>query len=69
MKKLTRISAIIKLLEKWDNYEDCDFTGKNAVYTCKTRLTEEQKKIIRTREGVKILVSKNGDKNAVLVAI
>ena len=69
MKKLTRISAIIKLLKKWNKYDDFDFAGNNAIYTCKTRLTEQQKKIIRAREGVKILVSKNGDKNAVLVAI
>ena len=69
MKKLTRISAIIKLLKKWDKYEDFDFSGNNAIYTCKTRLNEQQKKIIRSREGVKILVSKTGDKNAVLVSI
>ena len=69
MKKLTRISAIIKLLKKWDKYEDFDFTGNKVIYTCKTRLTEQQKKIIREREGVKILVSKNGEKNAVLVSI
>ena len=68
MKKLTRISAIIKLLKKWNNYDTCDFAGNNAIYTCKTRLTEQQKKIIRAREGVKILVSKNGEKNAVLVS-
>ena len=69
MKKLTRISAIIRLLNKWKNYDDVNFTGNNAIYKCKQRLTEEQKKIIRAREGVKILVSKNGEKNAVLVAI
>ena len=69
MKKLTRISAIIRLLNKWNNYDDFEFTGNNAIYKCKKRLTEEQKKIIRAREGVKILVSKNGEKNAVLVAI
>ena len=68
MKKLTRISAIIRLLKKWNNYDDCDFTGNNAIYTCKTRLSDGQKKIIRAREGVKILVSKNGEKNAVLVS-
>ena len=68
MKKITRISAIIKLLTKWDNYEDFDFTGNNAIYKCKTRLSEQQKKMIRAREGVKILISKNGEKNAVLVS-
>ena len=68
MKKLTRISAIIRLLKKWNKYEDCNFTGNNAIYTCKTRLTKEQKKIVRAREGVKILISKNGEKNAVLVS-
>ena len=62
------MSAIIKLLKKWDKYDDCDFVGNNAIYTCKARLTEQQKKIIRFREGVKILVSKTGDKNAVLVS-
>ena len=69
MKKLTRLSAIIRLLEKWDNYDDFNFSGNNAFYKCKKRLTEEQKKMISAREGVKILVSKNGEKNAVLVAI
>lgn len=69
MKKLTRYSAIIRLLEKWNNYDDFDFSGNNAIYKCKARLTEHQKKIIRLREGVKILVSKTGDKNAVLVSI
>lgn len=69
MKKLTRVVAIIRLLEKWKKYEDSDFSGNNAIYTCKTLLSEKQKKIIRAREGVKILVSKNGEKNAVLVSI
>ena len=69
MKKLTRLSSIIRLLEKWDKYDDFDFSGNNAIYTCKTLLSEQQKKIIRAREGVKILVSKNGEKNAVLVSI
>ena len=69
MKKLTRISAIIKLLKKWNNYCDFDFVENNAIYKCETRLTEKQKIILRAREGVKILVSKNGEKNAILVAI
>ena len=69
MKKLTRISAIIRLLKKWNNYDDFDFVENKALYKCKTRLTEKQKKTIRAREGVKILVSKNGEKNAVLVKI
>ena len=69
MKKLTRISAIIRLLKKWDKYDDFDFAGNNTIYKCKTLLSEQQKKMIRAREGVKILVSKNGEKNAVLVAI
>ena len=69
MKKLTRIASIIRILKKWDNYEDCDFVENNAIYKCKNRLAEQQKKIIRAREGVKILVSKNGEKNAVLVSI
>ena len=69
MKKLTKINSIICLLDKWKNYDDFDFTGNNVIYKCKKRLTKEQKKIIRAREGVKILVSKNGKKNAVLVAI
>lgn len=69
MKKLTRISSIIRILKKWHKYDDCEFSGNNAIYTCKTRLTEKQKKIIRAREGVKILVSKNGEKNAILVSI
>ena len=69
MKKLTRISAIIRLLKKWDKYDDFDFAGNGAIYKCKTLLNERQKKIIRAREGVKILVSKNGEKNAVLVVI
>ena len=69
MKKLTRISAIIRLLKKWNNYDDFDFTGNIAIYKCNTLLSEQQKKMIRAREGVKILVSKNGEKNAVLVAI
>ena len=68
MKKLTRISAIIRLLKKWNNYDDLDFSGNSAIYMCKKRLTEEQKKMIRTREGVKILISKNGEKNAILVS-
>ena len=69
MKKLTRISAIIRLLKKWDKYDDFDFAGNKAIYKCKTLLSEQQKKMIRAREGVKILISKNGEKNAVLVAI
>lgn len=69
MKKLTRVSAIIRLLEKWENYDDFDFVENNALYKCETLLSEKQKKIIRAREGVKILVSKNGEKNAVLVSI
>ena len=69
MKHLTRVSAIIRLLKKWDNYDDFDFDGKNAIYKCQRRLNDNQKKIIRAREGVKILVSKNGDKNAILVII
>ena len=69
MKKLTRTSAIIRLLKKWNNYDDFDFTGNIAIYKCNTLLSEQQKKMIRAREGVKILVSKNGEKNAVLVAI
>ena len=69
MKKLTRISAIIRLLKKWNNYDDCGFSGNNAINKCNTLLSEQQKKMIRAREGVKILVSKNGGKNAVLVAI
>ena len=69
MKKLTKINSIIRLLDKWKNYDDFDFTGNIAIYKCNTLLSEQQKKIIRAREGVKILVSKNGKKNAVLVAI
>ena len=69
MKKLTRTSTIIKLLKKWNNYDDWQFFGNNAIYKCKTRLTEKQKKILVAREGVKILVSKNGEKNAVFVFI
>ena len=69
MKKITRISAIIRLLKKWNKYDDFDFTGNIALYKCNTLLSEQQKKMIRAREGVKILVSKNGEKNAVLVAI
>ena len=69
MKKLTRTSAIIRLLKKWNNYDDFDFTGNIAIYKCNTLLSEQQKKMIRAREGVKILVSKNGEKNAVLVTI
>ena len=69
MKKLTRVSSIIRLLKKWNNYDDCAFVGNNAIYKCERLLTEKQKKIIRAREGVDIFVSKNGEKNAVLVAI
>ena len=69
MKKLTRNSAIIRLLNKWNNYDDFDFSGNKAIYKCKTLLSEQQKKMIRAREGVKILISKNGEKNAVLVVI
>ena len=69
MKKLTRISSIIRVLKKWNNYDDCAFVGNNAIYKCERLLTEQQKKIISAREGVDIFVSKNGEKNAVLVAI
>ena len=69
MKKLTRLSSIIRILEKWNNYDDCEFAGNSALYRCKTLLSERQKKIIRAREGVKILVSKKGEKNAVIVTI
>ena len=69
MKKLTRVSSIIRLLKKWNNYDDCAFVGNNAIYKCEHLLTEKQKKIISARQGVKILISKNGEKNAVFVAI
>lgn len=68
MKKLTRYGAVIRLLEKWGEYDDCDLIGANTWYFCKSLLSDRQRTILKRREGVKIMISRDNTKNAVVVS-